>query len=113
MHELSVAQEILRIVDAERRSHGFRAVSVVRVRAGALSGIDPAALELAWEAARQGTFAAAARIELDVAEGMLVCRKCGARTPAETLPAGCPSCSSRDLHLEGAMGLEVVSLEVD
>jgi hydrogenase nickel incorporation protein HypA/HybF len=114
VHELSVAREIMSIVEAERRKHGFGTVALVRVRAGALSGIDPAALELAWEAARQGTFAAESRIELEVEEGVLVCRQCGARTPAEAMPSKCPACGSIELRLDGgAMGLDVVSLEVD
>lgn len=114
MHELSLAREIVNIVEAERERHGFHAVRVVRVRAGALSGIDPASLELAWEVARQGTGAADSRIELDVQEGVLVCRQCGARTPAEKMPAACPVCGSNELRLEGAStGLEVTSLEVE
>jgi len=114
MHEFSVAQEILRIVEAERRRHGFAPALVGRVRAGALSGIDPASLEQAWEVARQGTAADGSRIELELEEASLACRACGATTPAERLPEACPSCGSRELRLVGGTSrLEVTSMEVE
>ena len=112
MHELSIAREVLSIIEAERRNRGFSAVSAVRVRAGALSGLDPVALEQAWEIVREGTFAAGSRLELDVDEGALICRACGERTGAERMPTECPACGSLDLRFEGATGLDVVSLEV-
>jgi hydrogenase nickel incorporation protein HypA/HybF len=114
MHEFSVAQEILRIVEAERERHGFAKVLAVRLRAGALSGIDPASLELAWEVTRQGTAAEGSRIELELEESHLACRACGATTPTELLPEACPSCGSRELRLVGGMSrLEVTSMEVE
>lgn len=113
MHELSVAHEILRIVEAERARHGFEKVRAVRVRAGALSGIDPEALAFAFETVREGTCAAEARLDLDAEPRLLTCRACGAEAAADDLPSACPKCGSPDLSLDGAMGLDVVSLEVD
>jgi hydrogenase nickel incorporation protein HypA/HybF len=113
MHELSIAQEIMRIVESERARHGFQTVSLVHVRAGALSGVDPGALALSWEAVCADTFAAGSRVEVDLVEGLLTCRDCGARTAADALPEKCPECGSLRLHLDGATGLDIVSLEVE
>jgi hydrogenase nickel incorporation protein HypA/HybF len=113
MHELSIAQEILRILEAERQERGFETVHTVRVRAGALSGIDRPALQLAWEAVREGTVAAESEIELQIDQGRLVCLDCGQETSADLLPEKCPKCHSLRLRLEGAMGMTIDSLEVD
>jgi hydrogenase nickel incorporation protein HypA/HybF len=113
MHELSVAREIVRIVEAERRKHGFDVVRAISVRAGVLGGIDRAALEFAFEIVREGTCVAEARLDVEIAEGTLTCRDCGHAMSAESLPEKCPGCGSLNLRLDGAAGLDVVSLEVD
>ena len=113
MHELSVAQDILRIIESERTRHGFERVTVVHVRAGALSGVDASALEFAFEVVREGTCAAEAALAMEVEPQALECRACGATVPAEGLPTRCPECGSADLTLRGTMDLKVVSLEVE
>jgi len=40
MHELSIAQEIIRIVTDEQRRHNFEKVSLIKLKAGGFSGID-------------------------------------------------------------------------
>ena len=113
MHEMSIAQDILQIVEAERRKHGFERVAVIHVRAGALSGVDEESLKFAFEVVREGTCAAEAQIRMETADRVLECRACGARVSADGGPAKCPKCGSVELSLRGAMGLDVVSLEVD
>lgn len=113
MHELSVAQGILDIIEAERRKHGFGEVLAVHLRLGALSGIDEQALDAAFEAVREGTCAARAVLKIQADERVLECRSCGARLAADSRPTRCPECDSLDLALRGAMNLDVVSLEVE
>ena len=80
---------------------------------GALSGIDREALTFAFEVAREGTCVAEARLDLEIVEGTLTCRDCGQTMSAESPPEACPGCGSLNLRLDGAAGLDVVSLEVD
>ena len=113
MHELSIAQGIMQIVETERKKHGFQTVSVIHLRAGALSGIDQQALQFAFEVVREGTCAAEATIDLEAEQRELRCRKCGATVEADSGPTACPECGSIDLSLEASMALNIVSLEVD
>jgi len=113
MHELSVAREIMRIVEAERGRHGFGKVCRIRLRAGAMSGIDRHALEFAFQAIRPGTCAAGARLEMEREPLKMRCLDCGAETDAERGPARCAACRSERLRLEGGSTFEIVSLEVD
>ncbi len=113
MHELSIAQGIMQIVEAERAKHGFDKVSVIHLRSGALSGIDEQALQFAFEVVREGTCAAEAIIDLEVQQRVLSCRECGAAIDADSGPKACPECGSIDLSLEAGMELDIVSLEVD
>lgn len=113
MHELSVARGILEIIEAERARHGFDRVRAVRLRLGALSGVDADALAFAFEAAREGTCASEASLEMDVEQGRLLCKACGAETDADARPEACPACGSADLRFQGGTDLDIVSLEVD
>ncbi len=113
MHELSVAREILRIVKAERARHGFEKVQLIRLRAGALSGIDRHALEFAFKALRSGTCAAGARIEMECEQLKMRCLDCGAESDAEHGPSGCAACGSARVRLDAGTEFKIVSLEVD
>jgi hydrogenase nickel incorporation protein HypA/HybF len=113
MHEMSIAQDMMRIVEEQRGAHGFERVRTIRIRAGALSNIVPEALRFAFEAIRGGTCAEGAELEIDREPLRLTCRQCGHITPAERGPKGCESCGSTDVHIEGSTEFEIVSLEVD
>ncbi|MCY2930729.1 MAG: hydrogenase maturation nickel metallochaperone HypA [Planctomycetota bacterium] len=115
MHELGLATEIIRLLEDQKRQRGFLRVNIVRLRAGALSGVDRHALELAFTIAGEGSCAAGARLELDQPALTLLCRQCRGETPATQAggPQTCPACGSSELVLRGEDGLDVVSIEVD
>ena len=65
MHELSLADEIVRLVqDAATREH-FRRVATLRLEAGTHAGVEVSALRFALEAIAPGTCLEGARIEID------------------------------------------------
>jgi len=113
MHELSVAQGILGVIEAERRKRRFDRVVGVHLRVGALSCIDPEALGFAFEAAAEGTCADGAELRTETEERVLTCRACGERVAADHPTPACPACGSADLSLAGGMDMEIVSLEVE
>ncbi|MEW6064455.1 hypothetical protein P378_20685 [Desulforamulus profundi] len=57
MHELSVMQEIFSIITENARLHGLTKVSRVNVMIGALSGVEPAALQFAFTCFARNTLA--------------------------------------------------------
>ena len=113
MHELSIAQDLIRIIEAERDKHGFGKVNSVRLRAGALSGIEPKALSFAFEVVREGTCATGAVLEMEVEPMKLVCRDCGHIMPGEHGPARCGRCGSLGVKMDAGNYFDIVSLEVD
>ena len=113
MHELSIAQEIIRIIEAERDRHAFNTVEVVRIRAGSLSGIEPRALQFAFQLAQAETCAVGARLEVEAEPMQLLCQNCGCTCPAEAGPRNCPECQSLELRLQGSTYFEVLSLDVN
>jgi hydrogenase nickel incorporation protein HypA/HybF len=113
MHELSVVQEIIKVVEDERTRQGFNKVSLIRIRAGALSGIQPESLLFAFEVAREGTCAARAELALEVEPMQLLCRQCNQVMSGRGGPQKCSFCGARDLSIQAGSNLDIISLEVD
>jgi len=113
MHELSIAREIFDIIEAERVRHGFEVVEKVRLRVGGLSGVEPQALEFAFEVIREDTCAAQADLEIEMEPTKLVCRQCQFTTNDNYGPNACKQCGSFDVGIDATAGVDIVSLEVE
>jgi len=113
MHELSIVQEILEIIEAERERHGFKSVAKVRLRAGALSGVEPEALEFSFAVIREGTCAEKAELEIVMEPMKLVCRQCKFTTNDNHGPNACRQCGSLDVEIDATSGVDIVNLEVE
>lgn len=68
MHELGIAQDILKVALTEAEKHNGRRISTLHVKLGEASHIEPASLEFCLEAMARGTIAEGARIEIEPVE---------------------------------------------
>jgi hydrogenase nickel incorporation protein HypA/HybF len=114
MHEVGLMKSILEIAVAEASRVGAARVGLIRVRAGTLSGVVPAALEFAFDAMRgENPVTAGARLQIDPVAAACRCRNCGAGfTPADFVFA-CPRCRSLDAEILRGRELELSQLEVN
>jgi hydrogenase nickel insertion protein HypA len=69
VHELSIAQALVRMLAEEAARHGTNRIVSVRLRLGRLSGIVGEALTFAFDVAAQGTVAEGARLHIEDAAG--------------------------------------------
>lgn len=105
MHELSIAQAIVRTVaDAT----GGATVESVDVTVGALSGVVPSALEFAWEVATAGTTLAGSRLVIDHVPTTVYCTRC-ADVVRPDVGFACPGCGQLSGDLRSGRELEVRS----
>ncbi len=102
MHEVALAEGVLRIVmDAARASAATR-VHTVWLEIGALAHVEPQALEFCFDAVTRGSVAEGARLDIARTSGTAWCMPCGARVPLARLGDACPRCGSYQLQvLEG------------
>jgi hydrogenase nickel incorporation protein HypA/HybF len=110
MHELSIAQALVSIVEDHARG---RRVTAVEVKVGHLRQVVPAALELAFELVAAGTPAEGARLELEQVPAAGCCRDCGARTEFERFPLACGECGSSRVEITRGEELLVDALEME
>lgn len=91
MHEYSIVQALLERVEEEARLRGATRVERIRVRLGALSGVEPELLETAYATFRERTVCADAELELERVPARWCCPRCGGAIPIGA-PLRCVQC---------------------
>jgi hydrogenase nickel incorporation protein HypA/HybF len=110
MHELSIAESIVAVV--ERHAEG-RPVSRVEVSVGHLRQVVPSALEFAFQLVTQGTALDGAELVLEEVPAVGLCRTCGWESRLDGFPLNCRSCGSADVEIVSGEELQVESLDVE
>jgi hydrogenase nickel incorporation protein HypA/HybF len=101
MHEMSIADALIRIVEGEMKTHGLRTVRRIKIRHGALSTMVPEALDFAFEAMTRDTPLQNAVLEYEKVPLTMSCHGCGATFTPEVHSlhyAPCPSCGEEFGH---------------
>jgi hydrogenase nickel incorporation protein HypA/HybF len=110
MHELSIADAVVQIVD--RHAQGRR-VRRVELRVGHLRQVVPSALEFAFELVAQGTAAEGAELVMEEVPASVSCAGCDADSTLRAFPAQCARCGSFDVEVTGGEELLVDALELE
>ena len=110
MHELAIAESIVRIASAHA---GERRVTSVHVRVGHLRQVVPSSLEFGFELVGEGTPVEGAALELEEVPAAVACGGCGAETERSEFPLDCGTCGGLDVEVVRGEELLVESLELD
>lgn len=112
MHEMSLAESLLRIIEDAAREQHFKAVKRVTLEIGRLSCVEPEALRFAFVSVMQGTLAATAELEMIAIPGQGRCEACAAEFPIESRYDACPECGGFRIRVTGGDAMRVRELEV-
>lgn len=113
MHEMSLAEGVLQIIEEAAEEDGFERVSTVRLEIGQLAAVAPDALRFCFEAAVRGSLAEGATLEIVEVPGSGWCGECAATVPMPEIIAACPYCGNCQLQATGGMEMKVISLDVE
>ena len=114
MHEVSIALNLLDIIEKKCREEGFQKVESVRVRVGKASSVQPEAFSFAFEAVKMNTLAHNAKFLIDLIPLGGTCSACGDRFETqEAYILACPSCGSPSFQITQGYELEIVEMEVN
>ena len=108
MHELGIAQEVVRIV--EEQAAGARVTSVV-LEIGRLAAVLPDAVRFCFDLCVEGTVLEGARLVIVETPGLARCRDCGAEVPLER-PFGRCGCGGSNLEWLAGEELNIKNFEV-
>ncbi|MGE5336350.1 MAG: hydrogenase maturation nickel metallochaperone HypA [Gemmatimonadota bacterium] len=112
MHEMSLAEGVLDVIEDAAQAQGFSRVTAVWLEIGRLAAVEPDALRFSFDAVKRGTIADRARIEIVDVPGQAWCMKCGDTVAIDERGAACPACGSYQLQVSGGEDLRVKELEV-
>lgn len=113
MHEMSLCEGVLQILEDHSASQGFSRVKTVWLEIGALSGVDPDAMRFGFDAVMKGTLADGAALEIIDLPGLAWCMPCGKAVPVQARYDACPDCGSYQLQVTGGDEMRIKELEVE
>lgn len=113
MHELSIACDLVDLVESNARAAGALSVSVVHLRLGALAGVEVESLRVGFATAVEGTLLAGARLEVEEVAVQGWCPQCATEcAPIDVQWLACPICYGPLTHLTGGREIEIAALEI-
>jgi hydrogenase nickel incorporation protein HypA/HybF len=112
MHEMSLAEGVIGVIEDAARTQGFDQVKTVWLEIGRLAAVEPDALRFSFDVVKRGTVADAARIEIVDLPGAAWCMKCADTVAIDERGAACPACGCYQLQVSGGDDLRVKELEV-
>jgi hydrogenase nickel incorporation protein HypA/HybF len=113
MHEMSLAEGVLQIIEDAARSQKFGRVRTVWLEIGRLASVEPDALSFCFDAVVHGTCAEGARLEIVDVPGAGWCMDCGESVELAALGDPCPKCGGYKVQITGGTEMRVKELEVE
>jgi hydrogenase nickel incorporation protein HypA/HybF len=113
MHEMSLAEGVVQIVEDYARRENFRRVKTVWLEIGRLSGVETEAMRFCFEAATRRTVAEGAKLEILETPGSAWCLKCSEPVAVAARYDPCPRCGGYQLQVTGGTEMRVKELEVE
>lgn len=112
MHEVGLMEQALEAALAMTRQAGAARIHGLTLRVGALSGVEPEALRVAFAALAPGTAAAEAQLVIELAPVRCVCGCCEKSFSPPDFIFACPTCGALSSDVEQGRDLELASVEV-
>jgi len=113
MHEMSLAEGVLQLIEDAARREGFSRVKGVWLEIGQLAAVEPDALRFCFDAVTRNSVADGAKLEIVDLPGQGWCMKCCATVAMTESMGACPQCGSHQVQVTGGTEMRVKELEVE
>ncbi len=112
MHEMSLCESILEVLQQQAQQQNYTAVKTVWLEIGKLSSVEPEAMRFSFALVMQGSLAAAAKLEIIEVEGRAWCLYCAQQVIIAQRYDGCPICGAYQLQINDGEQMRIKELEV-
>lgn len=113
MHEMSLTEGIIRVLEEQAALQNYNRVKTVWLEIGQLSTVDPDSLRFCFEAIRTGTIADGAALEIVSLPGQAFCMDCAKTVQVAQRYDNCPACGGEHLQVTGGDEMKIKELEVE
>ncbi len=113
MHEMSLAENVLQIIEDSAKEQYFSRVKTVRLEIGQLAGVEIEAMKFCFEAVTRDSIAQDAKLEISETPGQARCMHCARTVHVHALFDACPQCGNFQLQITGGNEMRVKELDVE
>ncbi len=113
MHEMSLCEGILQILEDESAKQGFKRVKNVWLEIGDLAGVEIDAMLFSFDAATRNSLADGAQLNIINVPGLAWCMQCGKNVVVKQRFDECPECGSYQLQVTSGDEMKIKELEVE
>ena len=113
MHEMSIAQNIIEIVEEISKENQVKQVKKVIVKIGKLVAVVPDSLQFCYEVLTKESDLENSQLVIDIMPILGECNSCRKRFEVESHFFACPFCKSSEVKITQGQELSICELEVD
>ena len=112
MHEMSLCESLVQVIEEQAKAQGFNQVKTVFLEIGAFAGIEIDALRFCFEVVCKGTLADSATLDIILSPGIAWCFNCEKEIHLPTRLSPCPQCSGHSIQTKSTNDMRIKQLEV-
>ena len=113
MHEMSLCESILEIIEQQAQQQQYQKVKTVWLEIGALSSVEPEAMRFCFDAVMQTPLVTGAKLEIVHIQGKAWCLQCSKNVVIEQRYDPCPVCGNFPLQISVGEEMRIKELEVE
>ncbi|MGB0663210.1 MAG: hydrogenase maturation nickel metallochaperone HypA [Pontibacterium sp.] len=113
MHEMSIAEGIVQVLEEQAQTQGYQRVKTVWLEIGPLASIEAPALSFCFEAVTKNTLAEDAKLEIIHLKGEAFCLQCFKTVAVTQRYDACSECGSYQLQVTQGEEMRIKELEVE
>jgi len=113
MHEISLAEGVLQLIEDSALRQKFSKVTTVWLEIGQLAAVEVEAMRFCFDAVARGSVAEGAQLEIVATPGAGQCLQCAATVALSEAFAACPQCGGYQVQVTGGTEMRVKELEVE
>ena len=113
MHELSLAENILQLIEDAAAAQPFHRVKTVWLEIGQLACVEQESLRFFFAVVTEDSIARQAKLEIIGIAGQAVCQECHRTFPVAAYHETCPHCGCSALQITQGEEMRIRELEVE
>ncbi|HFE38638.1 MAG TPA: hydrogenase maturation nickel metallochaperone HypA [Gammaproteobacteria bacterium] len=113
MHEMSICESLISIIEEQAKQQDFSQVKVVRLEIGPLAGVEIEALRFSYDVVTRGSIAEKSKLEVITLPLNAWCMPCGETVIVQQRFDACPKCASHQVQITGGDELRIKDMEVN